>query len=44
MKLLTHEIGHYVDIYTLFSRGGVDVSDDFYSISWLDKTTKKPGE
>lgn len=44
MKLLTHEVGHYVDIYTLFSSGEQDISDDFYSISWSDKTTKKAGE
>lgn len=42
LKLLTHELGHYVDIYTLV--GSTDPSDVFYRISWQDKTTKKSGE
>lgn len=42
LKLLIHELGHYVDIYTLV--GTSDPSDIFYRISWQDKTTKKSGE
>ncbi len=44
MKLLIHEVGHYVDIYTLFSKGESDISTEFYNISWSDKTTKKSGQ
>lgn len=44
IKLLAHEIGHYVDIYYLIPNGGNDLSNLFYSISWQDKTVKKSGE
>ena len=44
IKLLVHEVGHYVDIYSLLARDGRDVSDDFYHISWSAKDTKLPGE
>lgn len=45
IQLLVHEIGHYVDIYTLVAWDNTrDPSDSFYSISWQDKTTKKANE
>ena len=44
VKLLVHELGHYVDIYYLLSGKSGDTSDQFYSISWLGKTTKKPNQ
>ena len=45
IKLLVHEIGHYVDVYSLVSgNNGSDPSDTFYGISWQDKTTKKANE
>lgn len=45
VKLLVHEVGHYVDIYSLIADGGnTDPSELFYTISWIDKTTKKSGE
>lgn len=42
LKLLVHELWHYVDIYTL--AGYSDPSNIFYRISWQNKTTKKSGE
>jgi hypothetical protein len=44
VKLLVHELGHYVDIFYLLSGKSGDVSDQFYQISWLGKTTKKPNQ
>ncbi len=43
-KVLVHEIGHMIDIYT-FRKGirKADLSDDFYAISWKDATTIKAG-
>jgi hypothetical protein len=46
LKLLVHEVAHYIDIYSLSSIlwDGIDPSGAFYSVSWSDKTTKKPGQ
>lgn len=45
LKLLVHEVAHYIDIYRIISFGNQkDPSSDFYDISWSAKTTKKPGE
>ncbi len=44
IKLLVHEIGHYIDIYYLIPNGSLDPSSLFYSISWQDKTLKKSNE
>ncbi len=43
-KVLVHEIGHMIDIYT-FKQGirKSDISEDFYRISWKDPTTIKAG-
>jgi hypothetical protein len=42
IKLLVHEISHYVDIFYLRSTETTrDPSALFYAISWKDKTTKK---
>ncbi len=45
LQLLVHEVGHYIDIYSLitFSRKP-DPSSYFYSISWEGKNTKKPDQ
>lgn len=44
-KLFVHELAHYIDIYTIVSdKNGVDVSDNFYTISWQKPTTKRSGE
>ena len=42
IKLFVHELAHYIDLY-VFVTGSTwrDISDDFYSISWLKPTTKK---
>lgn len=45
VKLFIHELAHYIDIYTLAGTRYVsDPSDKFYTISWIDKTTKRSGE
>jgi hypothetical protein len=46
VKLLTHEVAHYLDIYFLSPKTprAVDPSERFYAISWIDKTTKKSNE
>ncbi len=45
VQLLLHEIGHYVDIYTLIgTKNHADLSNLFYSISWKNKNTKKSNE
>ena len=45
IKLFIHELAHYVDIYDLVGTRYVsDPSDKFYTISWIDKTTKRSGE
>jgi Putative zinc-binding metallo-peptidase len=44
IQLFTHELAHYIDIYILSSRSGVDISDDFYHISWQSSNTKKSGQ
>lgn len=46
LKLLVHEIGHYVDIFFLPAGDtkDSDVSNRFYEISWKDVSTKKSGE
>ena len=43
-KVLVHEIGHMIDIYT-FKKGlkKSDISEEFYTISWKDPTTIKAG-
>jgi hypothetical protein len=45
VKLLVHEVSHYIDIFylrsTLMAR---DPSSTFYAISWKDKSTKKSTE
>ena len=40
LKLLIHEIGHYVDIYSLAPTHAGDISDQFYHISWQTRDTK----
>lgn len=43
-KVLVHEIGHMIDIYTLKSGiSGKDISEDFYAISWSEPTVMKKG-
>lgn len=46
IKLLVHEVSHYVDIFFLTSgtSGEGDPSQIFYRVSWQDKTTKKSKE
>ena len=46
IKLLVHEVSHYIDIFYLVSKpnGKSDPSQYFYRISWQDKTTKKSSE
>ena len=45
VKLLVHEVGHFIDIYSLVAGSNdIDPSDVFYGISWQDKTTKKANE
>jgi hypothetical protein len=45
IKLLVHEVAHYVDIYYLVSKKNQnDPSELFYRISWENKKTKKPTE
>ncbi len=45
LKLLVHELGHYVDIYFLVASSiGWDTSNRFYDISWIDVSTKKSNE
>ena len=45
LKLLVHELGHYVDIYSLLGAApDRDISDQFYAISWIDRTTKRSSE
>lgn len=46
VKLLVHEVSHYVDIFYLTSDSSKwqDPSESFYNISWQDKTTKKSSE
>ena len=45
LKLLFHEIGHAIDIYTFIpDMTGFDRSQTFYDISWQDTTTKKAWE
>lgn len=45
LKLLVHELGHYVDIYSLIANSfGWDPSTSFYDISWIDTSTKKSNE
>jgi hypothetical protein len=45
LKLLVHELGHYVDIYNLISFGKEqDPSSAFYAISWESSKTKKSTE
>ncbi len=45
IKLLIHEVGHYIDIYKLvWSSSRTDPSEIFYGISWKDRTTKKAWE
>lgn len=45
IKLLIHELGHYIDIYKLVgTTSRTDPSEIFYGISWQDRTTKKAGE
>jgi hypothetical protein len=42
LKVFVHELGHIVDIYYLPTHeDGADLSNDFYSISWLDYNVKK---
>ncbi len=41
IKLLAHEIAHYVDIHYLIANGGIDPSETFYAISWSNTTIKK---
>lgn len=43
-KVLVHEIGHMIDIYTFKKTlKNSDLSDEFYRISWKDATTIKAG-
>lgn len=46
IKLLVHEVSHYIDIFYLTSAlwKGKDPSEYFYRVSWIDKTTKKSWE
>jgi hypothetical protein len=45
LKLLVHELGHYVDIYFLITDSlKWDPSTRFYDISWIDTSTKKSNE
>jgi hypothetical protein len=46
VKLLTHEVAHYIDIFRLRapSSSGTDPSTYFYTISWRDKSTKRAWE
>jgi hypothetical protein len=45
IKLLVHEVSHYIDIYYLTSKNKKkDPSEIFYSISWAEPTTKKSSE
>lgn len=46
IKLLVHEVSHYIDIFYLTSslNGKEDPSQIFYRISWQDKSIKKPSE
>ena len=45
IQLFTHELGHYIDIYSIVADSkGSDPSDIFYRVSWSDKTTKNAGE
>lgn len=44
IQLFVHELAHYIDIYALSPQGGIDVSDDFYHISWRAPNTKKSGQ
>lgn len=41
LKLLVHELAHFVDIYMLPNKWGKDISHDFYKISWQNSTTKR---
>lgn len=44
VKVLTHEIGHRVDVGTLAAdKDGADLSDDFYGLSWKDVSVKRRG-
>lgn len=43
LKLFTHELGHFIDIYALrATRETADPSLDFYRISWKSPKTKLP--
>lgn len=43
LKLFTHELGHFIDIYVLrATRETADPSLDFYRISWKSPKTKLP--
>ena len=45
LKLLIHEIGHYVDIYILVGTTfSPDASNGFYDISWIGTSIKKSNE
>ncbi len=45
LKLLIHELGHYVDIYFLITNSlKSDASSRFYDISWIDISTKRSNE
>ncbi len=44
IKLLAHEIGHFVDLYKLTSKDHKgDPSNEFYKISWQSRNVKYPG-
>lgn len=41
IKVLVHELWHFVDINFLKKRKNYDLSDEFYKISWLEYNKKK---
>lgn len=43
IKLFTHELGHFIDIYVLRATNTTaDPSESFYAISWKSANVKKP--
>jgi hypothetical protein len=40
LKLFTHELAHFIDIYSLGGAPDTDSSNVFYRISWQDARTK----
>ncbi len=41
IKVFIHELWHLIDIYYLKNKWWIDISDNFYNISWIDYNIKR---